>query len=221
MQPAIFDETARQRLMTLLDEKSSNGNTMRCDEVQGFMTALITGPDALDDSEWLPEILGHEDYFSEDEREEVKQLVSALAQDLRRQLEAKTFTGFWECYATEEGTDYYPWCNAYLYALDVVHTDWFEAVDQEEFEELFYPLMALGGMFDDEENGGIALELDDQEIQELAADLPVAVQDIYRYWQAIIRKPQTVRRNGQKIGRNDPCPCGSGKKYKACCDRNG
>jgi len=28
---------------------------------------------------------------------------------------------------------------------------------------------------------------------------------------------QTVRRDGPKIGRNDPCPCGSGKKYKKCC----
>ena len=28
---------------------------------------------------------------------------------------------------------------------------------------------------------------------------------------------QTVKREGQKIGRNDPCPCGSGKKYKKCC----
>ena len=27
---------------------------------------------------------------------------------------------------------------------------------------------------------------------------------------------QTVRRSGPKIGRNDPCPCGSGKKYKVC-----
>ena len=25
--------------------------------------------------------------------------------------------------------------------------------------------------------------------------------------------------NGQKIGRNDPCPCGSGKKYKNCCGK--
>jgi len=24
----------------------------------------------------------------------------------------------------------------------------------------------------------------------------------------------------QKVGRNDPCPCGSGKKYKYCCGRN-
>jgi preprotein translocase subunit SecA len=28
---------------------------------------------------------------------------------------------------------------------------------------------------------------------------------------------QQVRRSGEKIGRNDPCPCGSGKKYKKCC----
>jgi len=30
-------------------------------------------------------------------------------------------------------------------------------------------------------------------------------------------KPATIRREGKKIGRNDPCPCGSGKKYKKCC----
>jgi preprotein translocase subunit SecA len=29
--------------------------------------------------------------------------------------------------------------------------------------------------------------------------------------------PQTVVRDGDKVGRNDPCPCGSGKKYKKCC----
>jgi preprotein translocase subunit SecA len=28
---------------------------------------------------------------------------------------------------------------------------------------------------------------------------------------------QQVVRSGAKIGRNDPCPCGSGKKYKKCC----
>lgn len=30
----------------------------------------------------------------------------------------------------------------------------------------------------------------------------------------------TIRREGPKIGRNDPCPCGSGKKYKKCCGAN-
>jgi SEC-C motif-containing protein len=31
--------------------------------------------------------------------------------------------------------------------------------------------------------------------------------------------PKTVFRTGPKIGRNDPCPCGSGKKYKHCCGK--
>ena len=34
------------------------------------------------------------------------------------------------------------------------------------------------------------------------------------------KKSKTVRRDAPKVGRNDPCPCGSGKKYKHCCGRN-
>lgn len=30
-------------------------------------------------------------------------------------------------------------------------------------------------------------------------------------------EPATVRREGPRVGRNDPCPCGSGRKYKKCC----
>jgi hypothetical protein len=40
---------------------------------------------------------------------------------------------------------------------------------------------------------------------------------------AVLRdQPQkgTVVRNEKKVGRNDPCPCGSGKKYKNCCGAN-
>ena len=39
--------------------------------------------------------------------------------------------------------------------------------------------------------------------------------ELYR----IAKKANTVIK-GAKIGRNDPCPCGSGKKYKFCCGRN-
>ena len=31
------------------------------------------------------------------------------------------------------------------------------------------------------------------------------------------KKSHTIIRNEAKVGRNDPCPCGSGKKYKKCC----
>jgi preprotein translocase subunit SecA len=34
-------------------------------------------------------------------------------------------------------------------------------------------------------------------------------------------KPEPIRNRGSRVGRNDPCPCGSGKKYKACCMRKG
>jgi len=28
---------------------------------------------------------------------------------------------------------------------------------------------------------------------------------------------EPIRNRGERVGRNDPCPCGSGKKYKNCC----
>ncbi|MDR2848612.1 MAG: preprotein translocase subunit SecA [Bacteroidales bacterium] len=35
------------------------------------------------------------------------------------------------------------------------------------------------------------------------------------------QKPQPIVKTEKKVGRNDPCPCGSGKKYKNCCGANG
>ena len=219
MQILTFDEAARSRLMELLDAKSEAHNTMRCDEVQGFMMALLSGPDALNPTNWLPEILGEESLFDAKERTEIERLVMAMAADMRMKLNEKILPDLW-FYEDEAGNpDFYTWCNAYLYALDIVPTDWFEAVDQEEFEYLFYPIMALGGIYDDEENGEVILHLNEKELTQLESDLPHVLLDIYWYWQAIINKPQTVRREGEKVGRNDPCPCGSGKKYKACCGK--
>ena len=219
MQILTFDEAARSRLMELLDDKSEAHNTMRCDEVQGFMMALLSGPDALNPTNWLPEILGEESLFDAKERTEIERLVMAMAADMRMKLNEKILPDLW-FYEDEAGNpDFYTWCNAYLYALDIVPTDWFEAVDQEEFEDLFYPIMALGGIYDEEENGEVILHLNEKELTQLESDLSHVLLDIYWYWQAIINKPQTVRREGEKVGRNDPCPCGSGKKYKACCGK--
>jgi SEC-C motif-containing protein len=39
----------------------------------------------------------------------------------------------------------------------------------------------------------------------------------WRFHDAAAPKVEQVRRNQPKVGRNDPCPCGSGKKYKKCC----
>lgn len=37
------------------------------------------------------------------------------------------------------------------------------------------------------------------------------------YLEAASGKPRPFRNPGTKLGRNDPCPCGSGQKYKKCC----
>lgn len=38
-----------------------------------------------------------------------------------------------------------------------------------------------------------------------------------RSGQSVFDRPQPIHRDADRIGRNDPCPCGSGKKYKKCC----
>ena len=55
----------------------------------------------------------------------------------------------------------------------------------------------------------------DEDIQDAGQGMPTGTKIPERE-----RKQETVRREQPKIGRNDPCPCGSGKKYKHCCGRN-
>lgn len=41
--------------------------------------------------------------------------------------------------------------------------------------------------------------------------------DHWYYVEGIVKGQDTVRREAPKVGRNEPCPCGSGKKFKKCC----
>ena len=50
---------------------------------------------------------------------------------------------------------------------------------------------------------------------ELLSEACIAVQDLRLYWVDFAPRPAT-RRVGQQPGRNDPCPCGSGRKFKKC-----
>ena len=43
------------------------------------------------------------------------------------------------------------------------------------------------------------------------------VDGVWLYEEGEVKKPQPVRRETPKVGRNESCPCGSGKKYKKCC----
>src|SRR5262245_49338718 len=59
------------------------------------------------------------------------------------------------------------------------------------------------------------------------AEAPGATEEFQRSQQQtntgadVEAKPEPIRNRGNRVGRNDPCPCGSGKKYKNCCMRKG
>jgi len=53
-----------------------------------------------------------------------------------------------------------------------------------------------------------------------ASDIARQQQEAISGSQAGDQKVEPIRNRGQRVGRNDPCPCGSGKKYKNCCLRN-
>lgn len=57
--------------------------------------------------------------------------------------------------------------------------------------------------------------------QELREDAEFVREDGQWYYRdGEVQPKEPVRREAPKIGRNDPCPCGSGKKYKKCCGQN-
>ena len=87
-------------------------------------------------------------------------------------------------------------------------------------DERLFPLMVLTGEAEAaaREHGEEWPEGEerDEMINDCEEDMPQAITDIYRFWLAK-RGTETIRREDPKIGRNDPCPCGSGKKFKQCC----
>jgi len=62
----------------------------------------------------------------------------------------------------------------------------------------------------------IHFALNDQ-MKEHHAEFVEGIHDLRSQWIEDMRQSETVVRTEPKVGRNDPCPCGSGKKFKQCC----
>ncbi|MDQ5904188.1 MAG: uncharacterized protein QG672_1781 [Pseudomonadota bacterium] len=226
-QNAITDQQL-DRLETLLDDPSFD-EAMRLDEAQGYLCAAIAGPEPIPEEDWLVEILGSEDGVASEAGQEAAVLLRCLAEDIRIQLgdeEPMTLYLYPKTDEDDSPSDYEPWCLAYLHGVDTACEDWFDDLSDEEevewLDERLFPLMVLTGEAEAaaKEHGeawpeGKELEELNQQAQE---DLARAVSEIYLFWNAK-RGSGTLRREGEKVGRNDSCPCGSGKKYKQCCGK--
>jgi uncharacterized protein len=230
------------RLEALLDDPALQ-DAMRLDEIQGYLCAALSGPQPIAEEDWLADVLGSDEALGSEAGSEAAQLLRAFAAALEAEL-ASGEPPVLLLYAKEDDengpSDYLPWCQAYLAGVDAADDDWFEFLGEkgddddeddaqegeEESEEISYlderlfPLMVLTG-----EAEGAAREHGEEwpvgdELAQIESDceddLPQAITDIYRFWLAK-RGIATIRREQPKVGRNDPCPCGSGKKFKQCC----
>jgi len=125
---------------------------------------------------------------------------------LERYLEGKTYT------IVDE------WCEGYMRGVTLAADQW--ELDAKEMRELLAPIMAFQG----EQVLQTHDLYDDEEVRVLQEAIQVNVRRIHSYWLSK-RTPSEVRAPSAaktasgipKVGRNDPCPCGSGKKYKKCC----
>ncbi len=97
------------------------------------------------------------------------------------------------------------WCYGYMRGVELHEKDWQVLLDQQP--ELLTPMLLFSGF---ELDGGEQPGEEDLEVlRESIPDLVFAVRD---FWLAEAEKPKAP-----KTGRNDPCPCGSGKKFQQCC----
>ena len=96
--------------------------------------------------------------------------------------------------------------------------DMMESIQREIFTKFFRMQVVVGDVVLPD----VPMEFKKDEgpsASEAAARQAAAQGDAMQAPEAVPEKPKTVRRNQPKVGRNDPCPCGSGKKYKKCCGR--
>jgi uncharacterized protein len=114
------------------------------------------------------------------------------------------------------------WACGFMRGVELRRDAWADLINSEEHGGSILPMLMLYHEHDPDPElrpNRIAPEQREDIIAHMAAGLL----QIYRRYlsqrqSSIPRRtsPRTVQRDTAKVGRNDPCPCGSGKKYKHC-----
>ena len=115
-----------------------------------------------------------------------------------------------------------PWATGFFMGAGVWADPILEGEDDNAFKHLariarYAPLEADSP--DDEALIERIEEAAGKKPETLADALYDVVESVFELKQ-YLRPNKPVRRESPRIGRNDPCPCGSGKKYKQCCGKN-
>ncbi len=106
------------------------------------------------------------------------------------------------------------WCFGFMRAIDLAGKAWEPLFDDETNRVLLMPILMLGT---EEGLDQIdAAEDSEAEYEGALEMLELSVEAIDAYWR-LRRKYGAVPSIAGEPGRNDPCPCGSGRKFKKCC----
>lgn len=207
------------RLESLLSAKHLE-DSLTLDALQGFFCAIASAPAPIPKEVWLASAIGESTFANDAERKEVTGLMERFAADTARTL-AEGMGLDIITYAPNEGDEELAiWCEGYLLGVALAEPDWFTAGDEDTVDDLLYVFMMLSGRLKEQalESGEEwhAPDVESKLMKEAAEHLYDDVHGAWQYWFDLRVNREPAKREEAKVGRNDPCPCGSGKKYKSC-----
>jgi uncharacterized protein len=206
----------------LSDHCADDGMTM--DSLHGYLTSLAIGPEEVLIAEWLPRVWGSfaeqgPKFSSAKEGQRITGLIARFMNEVMITFEVapKEFEPLF-CEHEWEGRmllDGDAWAWGFWEGINLRAEVWAPIWDSN-IAELVRPIYLLGAEEVEEEE--MALADDPVKRHKLAVEMEAAIPEIRKFW-APLRKSAVaqVQRDAPKVGRNDPCPCGSGKKHKKCC----
>lgn len=196
-------------------------------ELDGYLAGILVCPDLIMPGEWLPLVWGGGDddaapIFESTEHaqklvEFVMQHYNATASDLQRGRFAPVF----DVDKRHDDVLWELWINGFETAMQLRPQSWAEIADGDEDTRT-----ALAGLIilADMNRGDSTLpEAEARGLAEIAPDLiasGIVTLNAWRISQHGASQPGKPATPFAKVGRNEPCPCGSGKKYKKCCGLN-
>jgi len=207
--------------------KSCKGSkAMNLEELDGFFSALIAGPEPVMPSEYNREVFGGKmseavEFASLSDAQEILNLMIRHWNTIA----GKLYSGeihvpliFEDEKGELHGND---WARGFMRGMHMRHEDWSELINDEEHGGCLVAMMMLYHEHDEDpemRTDPITPDKREQAIALMAAGLIEAYKYFREEWEVDLGVPAPEsRRSTPKIGRNDPCPCGAGKKYKRCC----
>lgn len=199
--------------------KTLGWEPMPLDMLQGFLFGIASAPVEVVQSEWLPRALGADVW--PDERSEAAEWIDLVVRYYHQQIRAlegaedAALVFFEDTPGVSNRFEH--WCIGYLDGIDLAAPAWESAGSAQEVNELLFPFHVLADALHPEERVRYTDRNWARLVEECTEDLWPAVVAAWKYGLALRNRPPTVKRAAPKVGRNDPCLCGSGRKFKNCC----